>query len=270
MSPCSRTLVSTLFLVLSISSVAWGQAQLTTAIAPARVEKLVNPGTRVEDVISYTNPGDVPVAVSLSLVDFDVTETGEVLELPPGTGSHTIVPYLRISPVQTTVAPRERASFRFSVETPEDFDQLRAFVYFESEPLVTGASSKQVLFATAMGIPLYVENRKATRGALRVHEVAWERDGENPEALVLRLFVTNDGARNIRPGGFVTVRSEDDAYAETFEFNPNTEVVLPGHDRRLTFRFGPVPPEALEVNLRFEVSMRSSHQSTHRIPKAGG
>ncbi len=254
-----------LLLMLTFTGTAWGQ--FTTAVAPARVEQLVNPGSKVEDVITFTNQGDVPVTVSISIVDFDVDEMGAVTELPPGTHPNTIAPYFRISPLRTIVGAGEQAHFRFSVQTPAAFDQLRAFVYFESQPIVEEGGGKQVLFATAMGIPLYVENRKAERGALTVHDVAWQRIGDEQHYVQLKLHVTNEGERNIRPGGFLTVRSADDRFFETFDVNVGGDVVLPGHERHLTMQFGPVPDDALSLKLRFETSLRSNHQAEHRLPK---
>ena len=254
----------------SVHEVAWGQGQLTTAVAPSRVEKLVNPGSKVSDVITFTNQGDVPVTVTLSLVDFDMNEAGEVVELPPGMGSNTVAPYFRISPLRTVVAPQERANFRYSVQTPETFDQLRAFIYFESQPQAEESGGRRVLFVTAMGIPFYVENRKAEHGALTVDDLMWERTGDEQNYLTLKLSATNTGARNFRPGGFLTVRSEDDSFSQTFDINRGRDVVLPGHARDLSWTFGPVPTEALSLKLRFETSFRSRHESDHHLPPAGG
>lgn len=258
-----------LLALLAFSEMAFAQGQLTTALAPARVEKLVNPGSKVQDVITLTNQGDVPVTVSLSIVDFDVTDTGDVLELPPGSHPSSIAPYFRISPLRTTVAPKGQASFRYTIDTPEAFEQLRAFVYFESAPNVSESEGKQVLFATAMGIPLYVENRRSGQGTLTVHDVQWERNTENPGFLDVTLSVTNEGDRNIRPKGFLAIRSADDNFSETFDVNTTGDVVLPGHKRHLRFQFGPVPEDELIVKLDFDTSFRSSMQSEYRIPQTG-
>ena len=249
-----------------VTDTAW--SQFTTAVAPARVEQLVNPGSKVEDVITFTNQGDTPVKVSISIVDFDVDEMGTVTELPPGMHPTTIAPYFRISPLRTTVGAKEQAHFRFSVDTPEAFEQLRAFVYFESEPLVEEGGGKQIVFATAMGIPLYVENRKADRGTLTVHDVSWERTGDERQYVQMKVHVTNEGARNIRPGGFLTVQSADDRFLETFDVNTGGDVVLPGHERHLTMQFGPIPDDALSLKLRFETSARSNYQDEYHMPKA--
>ncbi len=263
----TRTTIRLGFLLLMLTMTGSAWAQFTTAVAPARVEKLVNPGSKVEDVITFTNQGDAPVEVRISIVDFDVDEVGLVTELPPGTHPNTIAPYFRISPLRTVVGAREQAHFRFAVQTPEEFDQLRAFVYFESQPIVSDEGGKQVLFATAMGIPLYVENRKMERGTLTVHDLAWERIGEEQQYVQLKLHVTNEGERNIRPGGFLTVRSEDDRFLETFDVNAAGDVVLPGHERHLTMQFGPVPDDGLSLKLRFETSLNSNHHADHRLPK---
>ncbi len=264
----TRTTLPLFILLFTITGTAW--AQFTTALAPARVEQLVNPGSTVNDVITFTNQGDTPVNVSVSIIDFDVDEHGEVTELPPGSHPSTIAPYFRISPVRTIVDAGEQAHFRFTVETPEEFEQLRAFLYFESQPIAEEIGAKQVMFATAMGIPLYVENRRAERGALSVHDVTWERTGDEQEYLQLKLHVTNEGARNIRPGGFLSVQSADDSFVKTFDVNQGKDVVLPGHARHLTMQFGPVPDDDLSLKLRFETSMRSNYQANHMLLRSAG
>ncbi len=263
-----RVIVRLFVLLALLVYVEAAQAQLTTAIAPGRIEKLVKAGSKAADVVTLTNEGDLPIQVSLSMVDFDVTEAGEVLELPPGMHPSSITPYFRISPLETMVAPGERALFRFEVATPEEFTQLRAFLYFESVPQPPDSMQKQVVFATAMGIPVYAENRKAERGALEVHDIQWQRTGESQEYLQLQATVTNVGERNIRPDGLLSVLAEGGAYSEMFTVNPTADVVLPGHRRVLTWQFGPVPPEALALELRLETSMRESYKGNYRIPKA--
>ena len=266
MTRTKNLLVLFLFMMM-LAHTAWGQGQLTTAVAPARVEQLVNPGSKVEDVITFTNQGNVPLTVSISIVDFDVDEVGMVTELPPGSHSSTVAPYFRISPLRTIVGPQEQAHFRVY---RSDAGRLRADARLHLLRLPAGCrrgGGQTGSVCDGDGDPVYVESRKAQRGELTVHDIAWERAEDQEDFLELKLHVTNEGQRNIRPGGFLSVRSSDDRFAETFDVNVGGDVVLPGHERHLTMRFGPVPSEVLSLKLRFETSVRSNYQNEHQMPR---
>jgi hypothetical protein len=239
---------------------------MASGIDPPRVEKLVASGSKVTDSLTFANLGERPVEVRLSIVDFQVGEDGRVEELPPGSHPSSIAPFLRISPVSAVVDSGERFAFRYSVATPEDFTQLRALVFFDAVPEADADSGRQVLFATAMGIPMYVENRRAEPGRLEVHGVELRRDEQDPQQVVLTAELSNDGERNIRAGGYLEVESAAGDFLETFVVNQAREAVLPGHRRRWQMRFGPVPTEELFLKLRFDTSARTAHTSQHSLP----
>jgi len=246
-----------------------GRSDLSLAIVPPYVEKLVPAGSKLSDTLSFTNRGNEPVVVTVDLADFGVDEAGQVAERPPGTHDTTLARNLRISPMRVRVAPDQRVFFRYSVNTPDDFTHLRSMIYLSSHPEVD-AGMNQVLVVARMGVPLYVENIKAASADLTIHELAWDRPEETPDRLRLRLLVTNDGERNIRPKGFVHLRSDDGRFDETFDFNEGREPVLPGQTRLWEQYFGPVPDGQLSARLRFETSPRHTHRADSVIPAFEG
>ena len=60
------------------------RAEMTLAIVPPYVEKVVRPGSKIRDTLSFTNKGDEAVVVSVDFADFSFSETGEVSPAPPG------------------------------------------------------------------------------------------------------------------------------------------------------------------------------------------
>jgi len=253
-------------LLLSLSvRAAEPRPDVSISITPPFIEKVAADRTQLSDSLSYTNDGTVPLLVSVDFADFSVSEEGGVSEEPPGSQHTSLVPYLRLSPGTIRVGPGQRVFFRYAVDTPPEFDQLRGMVYFSAVPQVPGAAN-QVLVVARAGVPLYVENRRSRPAALQVEEPTWER--ESGGYLILKTATRNTGERNIRPSGFVRVRSKDDTFDKTFDFNEGREPVLPGQRRRWEMTFGPVPQGALSVETRFSTSTRTSYESEAWIPAA--
>ncbi|MFQ5718295.1 MAG: hypothetical protein ACE5IK_01990 [Acidobacteriota bacterium] len=247
--------------------VAPPRAGMSLAIVPPFVEKIVPAGSKLVDTVAYTNTGDEVVIVSVDFADFGVTENGDVTEQPPGTEPKSLVRNLRVSPMEVRVVPNQQVFFRYSVATPADFTQMRSMLYLSSRPeAVPGANQVQVV--ARMGVPIYVENIKATPADLRIETLEWERVPDHPDTVLLHLAVVNQGERNIRPAGYVHVLSTDRRFEETFEFNEGREPVLPGQKRRWEQQFGPVPDGELALKLRLTTSDRHSFDAAATLPAA--
>jgi len=248
-----------------LGAAAGNAAQATIGIAPPRVEHLVGPGAMVRDAILVTNPGDVTLRVRVEVADFSVEEDGTVVQLPPGGDPSSLARYLRVSPLEMSVSPGQRAVFRYEVKAPEQFTHLRALLSFVSEPEVPANGGPYVVIATTMRIPFYVENRRMASGVLHVLQAQVDRGDDNDQLLHLELKVVNQGDRLVRAGGRLEVQPVDGGPMDTFEVNRAGEAVLPGLTRVWSFTVGPVPPESLIVGLRLETSWRSEHRSRHLV-----
>lgn len=257
-------------LLLLLTAGASPCGAVSASLAPPVIEKEARPGQQVGDTISYTNNGDEPVTVSVSVVDFDVNDAYDILEQPPGTASTTLAPYVRVAPTEVRVAPKQQIFFRYSVRTPQDFTHLRGMVYFLTRPEVPEAGQAQVTVASRMGIPLYVESAGASPARLKVETLEWERSGEANGTLTLKLAVTNEGGRLIRPTGYLEVRSADGRFLKAFAFNEGKLPVFPNSSRRLEMGFGPVPGGELFLRLRFDDTSRTQFKSESRLPASSG
>lgn len=242
--------------------------QISIALAPPVIEKIVRPSGHLTDTISLTNNSVLPVIVSVDFADFHVTADGQVQELPPGTDPESsLAAYLKITPLKIRVEPQGRAFFKYSVDAPEAFKQLRTQVFFTAVPVVPN-SANQVTFVPRLGVPLYVESTAAKPAALHADHIEWKRSPDN-QSITLSLSLRNEGERNIRPQGFVEVRSADGKFSKTFPFNEGNEPVLPGQQRAWNRVFGPVPGGDLSIRLRFETSPRTSFDQQYRIAPSG-
>jgi hypothetical protein len=236
----------------------------SVSLSPPFIEKLARPSARLTDTIGLTNDSAFPVEVTVDFSDFRVNEKGEVEEMPPGTDPSSLSSYLRITPAKLRIAPQGRAFFRYTIEMPVEFRQLRSQIFFSSRPVVA-KTANQVIFVPRMGVPLYVENLAAKAADLKVDQVKWARSPSDGR-LLLNLRVSNDGERNIRPKGFVEVRSSDGKFSKTFPFNEGNEPLLPGQRRDWPLSFGPVPGGELSVRLRFQTSPRGFFDQQYRVP----
>lgn len=244
-----------------IATVSTAQ-QVSISLSPPFIEKLARPSTHFSDTIALTNSSVFPVDVSVDFADFHVNERGEVEEMPPGTDATSLARYIHITPLTLHVNPQGRAYFRYTVDTPASFSQLREQIFFSSVPAVP-ASANQVVFVPRMGIPLYVENLTTRPADVRVGSVKWTRPSN--DTLLLELDASNQGERNIRPKGFVDVRSPDGKFHRTFPFNQGNEPLLPGQHRNWPLTFTPVPAGDLSVRLRFETSPRTTYDQQYRV-----
>jgi P pilus assembly chaperone PapD len=243
---------------------------VSASLAPPVIEKEARPGQQIGDTISYTNNGDEPVVVSVSVVDFDVNDAYDILEQPPGTAPTTLAPYIRVAPTEVRVPPKQQVFFRYSVRTPQVFMHLRGMVFFLTRPEIPKTGQAQVTVASRMGVPLYVESAAATPARLRVDNLEWERSGDAGSSLRLKLAITNEGGRLIRPTGYLEVRSADGHFHKVFAFNEGKLPVFPDSARRLEMGFGPVPGGELFLRLRFDDSSRTQFKSESRLPAPSG
>lgn len=253
-----------LFLLLAALPPA-PRADFSLAVVPPVVEKTIRPGGSVADSLAFTNEGNEPVVVQVEVADFGVTEEGEVAEMAPGSQDGSLARHLTITPQRVRVLPRAQVFFRWAVDTPAEFGQMRGMVFLASHPEAPpGANQVQVV--ARMGVPIYIESLAAQPARLTVEELRWERVPERPHFLRATLTVANEGGRNIRPAGYVEVRGAGRGPEATFDFNEAGEPVLPGQRRRWVRDFGPVPAGDLAVKFRLDTSHGTTFESDTTLP----
>ena len=240
-------------------------AQIQIDLVPPFVEKSVRPGSAVRDAIVFRNQGSTPLNVTVETVDFEVDPGGRVVERPPGSTPESLVPFLRITPLQATVVPGQELAFRWEAATPTDLEHRRVMVFFKSEPEVERTNASQVVVIPRLGVPVYVESMNAQPARLEAVSIDIERLTEPENSLRLTLDVTNVGQRNIRPQGELRIRSKS-GEAMSFPINEGRDSVVPGAQRRFIQEFGPVPGGELSVEVVFNVSPRERHREQMVVP----
>lgn len=256
--------------ISSAIAVMAGQAEARIAIAlsPQIVEKIVTPASTINDVISYTNKGTDPMTVTVQVMDFETTDDGKVTEIPAGTHPTSLVPYLKISPIRLDVAPGQRVYFRYSLKTPDQFTHLRSMVFFRSRPSNPPKGRAVAVFVPRMGVPVYVENRRAVPATLDITAVKWERVEADPASLKVRISVRNTGQRILRPGGRIETRSTG-GRTRLFQVNEGGSPVLPGQTRTFEADLGAVGDEALSLKIRMQTSLKASFEADYKVEAAG-
>jgi hypothetical protein len=246
---------------------AYASAQLKIDLVPPFVDKAVRPGSTVRDVIVFRNQGTKALEVEVETVDFEVDSDGRVVERPPGSSLSSLVPYIRISPLQAVVAPGQEVAFRWEAETPDDLVHRRVMVFFKSTPQVERTGPAQVVMVPRLGIPVYVESVTAAAAKLEVASVDVVRLADQEDRLRLSLDVTNVGQRNLRPRGELRVRSTS-GEAVAFPINEGRDSVIPQAQRHFVHEYGPVPGGELSVQVVLDVSPRERHSEQVAVPAA--
>jgi P pilus assembly chaperone PapD len=261
-----RSLAVGMLVALGIVPVA--EAQLGISISPSRVELLTGPGRTVRETVTLVNRSSVALQVRLEMTDFDVDTADSVIEAPSGTRPESLAAYLKVTPSTASVPGGGSSVFRFLVHAPEQFTQLREMVFFRSTPVVGEAGGPRVVIVPRLGVPVYLENRKATPGHLAVKKLEIRRDGQTGDHIVLDLEVANQGERNFRPTGTLDVRSADGSFRKLYQLNEAREPVLPGKLRVWSLRFGPVPGGELSLHVRLATSFKRSYTAQRTLAAA--
>jgi hypothetical protein len=262
----TRVSVAGLLAVLAVAPVV--NAQLGISISPSRVELLTSPGRSVREVVTFVNRSSVALQVRLEMTDFDVDTADSVIEAPSGTRPESLAAYLKVMPSTAQVPAGGSAVFRFRVHAPEEFTQLRAMVFFRSAPIVGEGEGPRVVIVPRLGVPVYLENRKATPGQLTVKRLELKRDGDGGDHIALHLDAENEGERNFRPTGTLEVRSVDGSFRKLYQLNEAREPILPGKLRAWSLRVGPVPGGELSVRLRLATSFKREYTAERTLAAA--
>jgi len=103
---------------LAVPATTWGQ--LKTQVVPVRLSLTARPGVPVERDVVITNSGDRPVVVHARLSDLDVTQSGEIRILPPGTMGPSILGLIRFEPAEFSLGPGESKPIHLTLTMPVD------------------------------------------------------------------------------------------------------------------------------------------------------
>jgi P pilus assembly chaperone PapD len=204
-----RSLLAIIFL-LPIAAFAQGGSSM--ALAPARFELEMEPGTEKTVVVSLDfKSADLtqkPVRVVASLNDWTITRDGRVEYFPANTQPNSASPWLIYSPGEAAVAPGTIHQIRVTVAVPRNAtagDHLAALIV-EQRPdtIKTQTNARQMVLRYRIASVFYIKVAGYTKKGIFEDLTAEATSSEVIVTPVLR----NEGNSVLRPNASVTVFDE--------------------------------------------------------------
>jgi hypothetical protein len=200
-------------ILLLIPAAAFAQDAGSMAMAPARFELEMKPGTETTVVVNvdYKSAGSAakPVRLMASLNDWTMTTEGQVAFYPAGTRSDSASSWMIYSPGEAPVVPGTMHQIRVTVSVPANAipgDHLAALIVEQRpENLRTEGNSRQMVVRYRMASVFYIKVGGVTRkGDLR--DLLAEADGDG---IVVKPMLQNDGNSVVRPTASVSIADAD-------------------------------------------------------------
>jgi methionine-rich copper-binding protein CopC len=213
-----------LFILFLFSANAWAQGN-SIALAPARVELEMQPGTEITFVVNLdyrtANNDANPARIVASLNDWTITKDGQVEFYKAGTQSDSASSWIIYSPAETTVAPGATHSIRVTVSVPADAapgDHLAALIIEERPDNIKFAqNTRQMIVRYRMASMFYIKvGRLEKRGTLENLQAKASAKG-----ILITPTLKNEGNSVIRPFASIKIfDSKGEAVAEITEIEP--------------------------------------------------
>lgn len=203
---------------------AWAQGG-SIALAPARVELEMQPGTETTFVVNLdyrsADGAAKPARIVASLNDWNITRDGRVEFYKAGTQPNSAGSWIIYSPAETTVAPGSIHSIRVTVSVPADAapgDHLAALIVEERpDSIKLNQSTRQMVVHYRMASVFYIKVGKLVkRGTLENLQAEASSKG-----IVITPTLKNDGNSVLRPTASLKIfDAENKPVAEIAEIEP--------------------------------------------------
>lgn len=142
-------------LTLMVCIILFGQTGFT--VAPPRYELLEKPGNNKTVIFTVENKSDNSLHIRVSLSDWSMDSTGEVVFHPSGTFSNSSSEWVYINPMEFDIDGNASRDIRITLSVPEDvFGEYRSMAMFKSTPSVNNPGD-MVQFSTRIGAALYTQ-----------------------------------------------------------------------------------------------------------------
>lgn len=225
-----------LLVLLLATSAAYSQTG-GMALAPARFELEMMPGTETTVVIGLDYKGDPttakPVRIIASLNDWTLTRDGLVEYFPANTRPDSASPWLIYTPGEAAVSPNVPHSIRVTVSVPSNAaagDHLAALI-IEQRPdnLKTADNSRQVIVRYRLASVFYIKVGKLTRKG----EFSDLMAEATENGVSIKPTLKNQGNSVVRPTASVSVLDSDGKMvaevpeSETLPILGNSEIAKP-------------------------------------------
>jgi methionine-rich copper-binding protein CopC len=196
------------------------------ALAPARVELEMQPGTETTFVVNLdyraaAGGAAKPARIVASLNDWGITPDGRVEFYKANTQRGSASSWIVYSPAETTVTPGKVHSIRVTISVPADAapgDHLAALIVEERpDSIKLNQSARQVVVHYRMASVFYIKVGKLTRrGSLENLQAQ-----ATPKGIVITPTLKNEGNSLLRPTASLKILdAEGKPVAEQAEIEP--------------------------------------------------
>jgi len=214
-----------------------GGSARVIAISPLTFELTANPGDVIQNRIKVSNPGDMPIFVSMEAEDFSaVGETGSVVVQEQDNEAFSLASWVTLSEQKFTLAPKETKFVDFTITIPLDGEpggHYGSILSAASPPdFVAGSGISQ-----KVGALVLLSVAGDVREILQVKEFTAPAFLEKPPVDFLLRFV-NIGTVHMRPRGFISITNMFGKKEVDLAF-PQKNVLPGGSIRQLNVRWDP-------------------------------
>jgi P pilus assembly chaperone PapD len=207
-------------------------AQVLAQVVPAKLTVTSRPGATVGRDISVSNLGESPAVVRVRLVDWLLTEQGEMTLLPAGATPATLAGCVRFEPQEFSLQPGESGWIRVTMTLPADGPPTRWGVLMSEVRPATPTRARGPRAVAELGTTLYLTSAPPERAHADLVGIA-----VTPcpgDSLSVAVRVHNPGERHVYVTGDVALA--DSAGTRVASGSLATGVMLPGGVRTFTWK----------------------------------
>jgi hypothetical protein len=256
---------------LLVGGKALAQTVLPLSVVPPKQDILINPGESYSTTVKFQNLGSSPVAGTLSVSDFIVTDnkgTPVFLDNPTVIGTTTIpekysaAKWIKLYSDKITIAANSNVSIPVTINAPKDAAPggRYAAVLFQPESsltMQTGGNVAETPIAIRIASLLYI------RVAGPITEKAMVTKFQTPKFLEygpikVDTEITNMGDYHITPAGNITLKDMLGRIVSTSVLE--TKNIFPGTAREYSNQVG----DKLMIG-KFTVNLTASYGSTGQV-----
>jgi len=193
--------------------------------------------TTASEIFHAVNGSALPAHVTISVQDWDRSETGENRYYPLGTLPTSCASHIKVFPSVLQLDARSEQAVRVALDSAGSLQHgCYAILFIETPPAPRSAKGDAVTYSLRYGVKVYVEPEGPPSAEL--DDVFLERTPSNSTRQLVIAY-RNTGARQTMAHGKIEIRRTDNTLVSTLDV---TEFpTLPGATRRLGVPLPPLP-----------------------------
>ncbi len=186
--------------------------------------------TTASEIFHAVNSSALPAHATISVQDWDRSETGENRYYPLGTLSTSCASHIKVFPSVLQLDARTEQTVRVALDSVAPLPHgCYAILFIETPPAPRSAKGDAVAYSLRYGVKVYVEPDGPP--SAEVEDIFLERKPSDSTTRQLVIAYRNTGARQTTAHGKVEIRRTDNTLVSTLDVNEFP--TLPGATRRL-------------------------------------